>query len=93
METTKMDELAASVVGVLLGNYPADKATQKMSELRDEVNKTAMREAGCTAGDLADEEMEESHRVLHFWNLNSYLYTKILIAAANRMSSYEGFDR
>jgi hypothetical protein len=65
----------------------------RMRTINEAVYFFAGQQAGVTAADLADENQENSPRVLHYWTLTSQIMAKVYIEAANQLTFVKGLDR
>jgi predicted nucleotidyltransferase len=90
-EKTVLQHLGALLNDVVMN--PDERHDRRLREINDTVAKVAMHTAGVTASDLADENQENSPRVLHFWTLQSLLLQKVYMSAANDLTYYEELDK
>lgn len=94
MEETKLQELGRRVNDIMvMTRYAPEQLANEINKFMNDINEVAMREAGCTSSDLADEAQEDSPRVRLFWVLQSQITGKAYAEAANQLSSYKGLDR
>jgi hypothetical protein len=89
-DRTKLQALGAKLNAAMLNGTEPKPVIQ---EVNAAVYAIARREAGVTAGDLADENQECTPRVGHYWTLVSYLLAQVYMEAAGQLTPYEGWNR
>jgi predicted CoA-binding protein len=93
MDETRLQELGTKLNNALLGMKGAEATYKDLQEIRDEVNILARHSSGCTAEDLADEEMENSTRVKLFWMTQDVIYMKVYAEASNHLAHFAELQR
>jgi hypothetical protein len=94
VDKTQLEKLGHELNDIIvMYKYESDELAEKITQLNQAIAKVAMREAGVTPTDLADENQENSPRIQHYWTLVSHITGKVYMKAANLLSSYEGLDR
>lgn len=82
-ERTELTKLGQLLNDVMM-NPDVDNSIP-IRRINDAVYDMARKLANVSAEDVADENMENDPRVLHYWTLTSALFTKVYLEAAQQL--------
>jgi hypothetical protein len=86
------EKLEDIIVGALLEHFAPEDLQTKFDLLRERVNEAAMKFVGVDADFLRDEKNEDSDKYQHFYTTYSYMLSKVLIKAADKLTYVPEID-
>src|SRR4051812_6981821 len=90
-EKSKLEKLGQQLNDIMMNPEAGPLNVTRMKSLNAEVFDMARKQSGVSAADVADENMENDPRVLHYWSLTSSLMAKVYMSAAQQLHYVEGW--
>ena len=86
-----LDQMATEVVAMFT-NTQTKSPQAVLTTVQRTVHEAALAATRCPQSWLEDESYEDTAQVQHYYTVYSYMMSKVLMAAANKMSFYKEIE-